>query len=152
MECHICFENVTEDSIVNLECAHSLCQTCLGNLRQRLCPFCRTSIKNMSAPAQPIFSSSSPPQIEIFDIITTIRRRHRRRRRRRRRRASIPHVIRAPTLVESFDMEDIQVAFQHPDSTIKQDSVCDKERQRRRNTRNRWRQNSTHNIINVESR
>ena len=147
MECHICFENVTEDSIVSLECAHSLCQTCLGNLRQRLCPFCRTSIKNMSELAQPIFSSSSTPQIEIFDIVTP-----RHRRRRRRRRPSIPHVIRAPTLVESFDMEDIQVARQHPNSETKQESVCDKERQRRRNIRNRWKQNSTHNIINVESR
>ena len=146
MECRICFENVAEDSIVSLECAHSLCQTCLGNLRQPLCPFCRTSIKDLSTTAQPLRDHlPSISRIEAYDLVTTIRR----RRRRRYRNPSIPHTIRVPSLIDPFDIDEIQVEQQLPVSQV---SVPDKERQRRRNNRNRWRQNSTRNIIGVESR
>ena len=151
MECRICFENVTEDNIVSLECAHSLCQTCLGNLRQPLCPFCRTSIQNATiATTRPLHehlpSRILTSEIEAYDnISTTVRR----RRRRRRRRPSIPPTIRAPTMVDPFDIDEIQVEEQFQ---VIQTSVSDKERQRRRNSRNRWRQDSVHHIIGNEGR
>ena len=41
-ECEICFaENINDDSIVFLECTHSLCKSCYNRLLKDECPFCR---------------------------------------------------------------------------------------------------------------
>ena len=90
MECTICYETVHEGEIQVLECAHSLCQICLGRLRSRICPFCRTSIERTTRHAdarpgsdeEPYFVFSSELE-QAFSVSAAVNRRNRRRRRRR---------------------------------------------------------------------
>ncbi len=45
MECLICCDIRSVGKLVYLECLHSLCNFCLSKLRQPVCPYCRTVIK-----------------------------------------------------------------------------------------------------------
>jgi len=45
-ECQICcFER---DNFVYFECMHSMCSECFPNIRDNICPFCRTKIRNLT--------------------------------------------------------------------------------------------------------
>ena len=45
-ECEICFvDNIKDESIVFLKCAHSLCKSCYNKLVKDECPFCRCVFK-----------------------------------------------------------------------------------------------------------
>ena len=43
-ECSVCMEDreTTDFKILN-PCGHRFCQTCIANLNNKLCPYCRTS-------------------------------------------------------------------------------------------------------------
>lgn len=44
-ECQICYDLIiNDDSMVVLECSHSLCEDCLNKLVVQICPFCRHPI------------------------------------------------------------------------------------------------------------
>ena len=46
MECPVCFDlyDLSSESPKTLSCAHTLCSTCLGRLREAKCPQCRKKI------------------------------------------------------------------------------------------------------------
>ena len=150
MECRICYESVTGDNIEILECTHSLCQSCLGNLRHRLCPFCRTPIGGPSLPPQPT-ETPQPLLLHLnisLDIVLQPRRR--RRRRRPRRRLSPISQTRVPQQLSAGDIDDLlnPVVRSTEGESKGEISISDKRRQSRRNTRNRWReQNGTRILV-----
>jgi len=145
MECRICYESVTEDNIEVLECMHSLCQSCLGNLRHRLCPFCRAPIGGSRRPSSP---TPLPPGILVPRVIyinAEIRPRRRRRRRARRRAISPQPNPRAPTRLSSYELNELLGRPDVEEAEQKEShSVSDKARQCRRSARNRWRQHRYH--------
>ena len=146
MECRICYETVTEDNIEVLECIHSLCQSCLGKLRNRLCPFCRTPIGGLALPPSP--TETPPPLLLHLDVSWDIvlHPRRRRRRRRPRRRSSPRPRARAPQQLSSSDIDDLlNDVVRSSEAESKHVSVSDKKRQYRRCSRNRWREQNVHN-------
>lgn len=146
MECRICYETVTEDNLEILECTHSLCQSCLGNLRHRICPFCRTPIGGPALP--PPRDETLQPLLLHLDISLDIVVQPRRRRRRRPRRRSSPRLqVRAPQQLDPDDIDDLLNGVARPAEVESKNevSVSDRKRQRRRNSRNRWREQNVHN-------
>lgn len=153
MECRICYETVTEDNIEVLECIHSLCQSCLGKLRNRLCPFCRTPIGGCpTPPLQPDISLPRSLHINMsFDIAQP---RRRRRRRAPRRRISPGPRVRAPLQLSPSDIDDLLNNVVRPsgEESKREVSVSDRNRQCRRDARNRWRLQHIHNDTGISVR
>ena len=143
MECRICYETLSEDNIEILECAHSLCQKCLGNLRQQLCPFCRNPISKSPSTqtlrVNPLINNIPINTAVLHIIVAPPTRRRMRRRRRRNLSPMQPPRELSPSDIEVIGLEE--------DNKDYQTSRHDKERQRRRNTRNRWRVQRSHNAI-----
>lgn len=150
MECRICYESVTEDNIETLECMHSLCQICLGQLRRRLCPFCRTPIGSASE-LLPLTREIDPPSLRLppprllhldMEVLPLPRRRRRRRRARRRRPSSSSPPIRAPMNIDPSVVEEMRVTSlnERVDENETKNSISDKYRQCRRRSRNRWKE------------
>lgn len=148
MECHICYEIVTEDNIEFLECSHSLCQSCLSKLRNSLCPFCRAPIRYvqvtplLETPPTPI---SSPIQLHVDPDIGSPIRSRRRRQRRERRTLSLESCP-VPLFLNLDEINEILSNLcDTTTSRLEASSTSDTERQKRRSGRNRWRQNIAHN-------
>ena len=152
MECRICYENVTQDNLEILECAHSLCQSCLGNLRQRVCPFCRTPIQSPSEPLLPIVPQ--PPLILNIRLNVIPQPRRRRRRRRPRRRVSSEPQAMVPPQLGPDEINDIVNDIEQSSVVESKNdvSVSDNNRQHRRNFRNRWREHNTRNYRRIPVR
>ena len=147
MECRICYEPVTADNIQVLECAHSLCQSCLGNLRSRLCPFCRNPIQSLTQTRTP--PPDSPPPIVVHINVELIddplpRRRRRRRRRDPNRQIPTSSPITVPNQLTTLEMNemrrDVEQQARDPRGEVR-GSVSDRHRQERRSARNRWKYN-----------
>jgi len=115
MECRICYENVPSNNLEILECSHSLCKKCLGKLRCLLCPFCRN----------PIIRSVTKKVVitqEIdYDIYVSNRINSRARKRARR-----------------YKSRRLQQEILNKQPETKPDKI----KQKKRNSRNRWKQNS----------
>lgn len=45
LECLVCFDNKTIDSITFLPCIHFLCSDCYDKLKKNECPFCRNQMR-----------------------------------------------------------------------------------------------------------
>ena len=45
LECLVCFDNKTIESITFLPCIHFLCSTCYDKLKKNECPFCRNQLR-----------------------------------------------------------------------------------------------------------
>ena len=79
-ECLICYENNENTTeIIFLACLHSMCKICLSNLRQKVCPFCRTVI----SPSILANINETNHELGLFELFESpIRIRFRRQRRR----------------------------------------------------------------------
>jgi hypothetical protein len=45
LECSVCFDIKTIDSITFLPCIHFLCSACYNKLKKNECPFCRNQLR-----------------------------------------------------------------------------------------------------------
>lgn len=151
MECLICYESVTADNLQVLECAHSLCHSCLGNLRNRVCPFCRNPIQSSSQQPPTITNDQTPVVVHInIDLETAIVGRPRRRRRRRRSGLQLPTIspVRVPRQLSVSEVEELNqqtiytgsISDPRGEVSSPRDSRSDRNRQRCRRARNRWKQ------------
>lgn len=162
MECPICYDTVSEDKYQKLECIHSLCKLCLSRLHQRACPFCREPISfsfiQMLLPTNndddnvtwnlDDMNSGDDYNFYELDIYTHIPRQRRMRRRRRSRQMILrdPGNTPIPNVVSEIDI--IEILHGIKDTQNEQSSQCgsasDKQRQKIRHERNRWRRQQSH--------
>ena len=159
MECGICYETVANDNIEILECAHSLCQLCLGKLRQRVCPFCRTPIGGSAVPplnveTQTHTRSQTPHRQNVrLNVSPRFRRRRRLRGTRRRIASSVPQVS-VPQQINPDEISDMVNNISQSSNTENEAivSVSDNKRQHRRKIRNRWKEQNARNYTRISVR
>ena len=160
MECGICYEIVTKDNLEILECAHSLCQLCLGKLRQHVCPFCRNPIGGSTV--SPLHdetqtqTQTQTPRGRNVRLGETPQSRRRSRRRRSRRMASSVTQVNAPQQISSNEINDMINDIAESSNMENEDgndvSISDNRRQHRRNIRNRWKEQNAHNYTRIHVR
>lgn len=46
-KCPICYELLTEQNVIKTNCSHVFCKSCLSQLKNTICPMCRTEIKKL---------------------------------------------------------------------------------------------------------
>jgi hypothetical protein len=146
MECPICYEEVTETACQKLECAHSVCKVCFSRLHQCRCPLCRAPITFLSR--SNLSDDEQDEGIEWeniytydfeFSVETRMSRINRRRRRRERTRARESNVIpNIPDVISPRHLAEASAAIIQ-NERIELVSEPDKNRQKVRNSRNRWR-------------
>ena len=151
MECRICYETVTEEKILYLECTHSLCKICVGKLVKQICPFCRTEIKHNESTMNKKENNEYNIRANFEDIFLDTELlvpRQQRRRRRRRRSEIIQQEINIPIMLSVTDISQISEIIETPIGNVlhlknKKTTKCDKKKQRFRSSGNRWK-NSNH--------
>lgn len=80
--CPVCYENMSSNTIVYLECIHSLCRTCLRKLTKDVCPLCRKVIRRKFKISYETILNAYHPE-KLCDYHRDIRVRVHRRKRRR---------------------------------------------------------------------
>lgn len=158
MECGICYDTVTEENFKVLECNHSICKCCFSKLRSYTCPFCRTPIPSYFDQLLPSFESDTEDNfliINVYDdftddtpIIPRIRNERRRRRRPRPRNESnqqnsIPSILTSEE-VRSITQQISNIIMPNENIIVYNDSISDRNQQRQRTKRNRWRNSRSH--------
>jgi len=53
MQCPVCLDDDIDERACQLRCGHHLCNRCITQLRQPLCPVCRASIFPQERPPSP---------------------------------------------------------------------------------------------------
>jgi len=159
MECQICYETVAENNLEILECAHGLCKKCYALLRTRNCPFCRTPIiKITTTPINiPQLTTTVPnfieEELEYESHIqqSTRFRRQRRRDRELRQRIQQQATNNIPTSLSEYEIDNItqQISTSPITTTIQNQSISDKRRQKYRSQRNISRRNYIINYKNI---
>lgn len=158
MDCDICYETVTEDKLQILECAHTLCKSCLSKLRNRNCPFCRNPISSTTQQREETLETLSirivdEQEVERYDIDihNTLQRFNRRRRRDREERERIRDEVfrNIPREMSEYETQSILTHFNNHrinDSLviISPISAPDSVKQKHRHHRNRYK-NNKHN-------
>jgi hypothetical protein len=161
MECPICYETAAVDNCQRLKCPHSICKLCLSKLHQHLCPLCRAPFDFTCE--QHFLHTNNEINIEWedisnydFEFSVEVRTSNRHRRRRNRRNGivgnndSASHV---PLAISEVDISEILYETHiSRDELIPLMSESDKDKQKVRNGRNRWKEHYTHNTATSSGR
>ena len=150
MECPVCLEPKCD--IPLLACGHPLCEKCLLRLRQRICPLCRNKIDDRAPSEQDTYDILwEHVDVYTFDFNVQVPASTRLRQTRRRRRA-LPTYTRVnervntpviPATISEATVGEILSELTHStrgDAPCARMTVSDKNKQKYRRDRNRWRE------------